>query len=646
MRIKLLRLFPAALLAALLLCVQSAPLAQGEEGAAHHGTLSTSYGENTIGPEIYDSDLRKLIDECIPEYHSALFVFTQCYGGDMVDDFADMERTAILSATQPGQKAYYGGYETGAGNALAPAAGKTSNDVHSAGVAAKDPRENPNANGTPVSLEPANPGGPIKSRHYVFYAGQPDARPGRDVDQRNSMKAALGSLPNTTFTSIGGNPAGETDNGTDGWDFAGHLDGLKAALAQIKPQMNADEQFIFFVSDHGGLQKSFNDFEWGTSGKIELTLNLSAGLAGDMLLEENFNDYAGITIDLEPEVALEQELQAGDLEVEMSDSGAENSEPAVQEVTYGQGGAPHPDDHFRLFFPFTSAELLPYDPENLPLDENDRLPVSFLLSNNLGFPLQVATAGVNSGPVPRPQGPDDGGAGTAGSEPGPNPPDSALSATPGLSNLPVLQSLFRPPDGGMDVLAVELEISGDGDAELIDGISIFDDANGNGQVDSGETELASSSGVPILKDIPILMQFFQHRQVEEESELIILVTASLVENRDDSSVSMAGIAGAPLIGLFVCLGLGLAALTLRRKWRRLALGAGILAVAAAALALLACGGGTANPNPNPNPNPDPQPEQHSWTFTLNDVVAANLADGTQTQFDGLPQEGSTVSATF
>lgn len=203
-----------------------------------HGTLATS-----SGPSIYDFQVRQLIDQYIPtnKAQSSLLIFTQCFGGDMVDDFAGRANTAVLSATSPGQKAYYNGYDDDAAKALTPGAGRTSDDVHKAGVAGKNNKETPTQSGDPVSLEPVTENGTIRSRHVLVYAGRPN---GVDEQIRQTIENNFAGQPNTTVTTVG-------KDGTGGWDHPGTLEGLRKGLEEIGKMMNPNEQFIFFVTDHG-----------------------------------------------------------------------------------------------------------------------------------------------------------------------------------------------------------------------------------------------------------------------------------------------------------------------------------------------------------------------------------------------------------
>jgi hypothetical protein len=208
------------------------------------GSLATNDGEGISGDRV-----RRLLDILIPtgNAHSTLIVLTQCYGGDMVDDLSqDRENTHVISGTSEGEVAYYGGYDDDAAEALDPAPGRTSADVHTAGTAGSASGETPSQGGSAVSLEPVDPvNGPIKSRHVLVYAGTPDGTSSTSDDQqRTEITENFADEPNTTVTTVGG-------DGTGGWEFPGTLRGLILAMLWISLQMNPEEQFVMFVTDHG-----------------------------------------------------------------------------------------------------------------------------------------------------------------------------------------------------------------------------------------------------------------------------------------------------------------------------------------------------------------------------------------------------------
>jgi hypothetical protein len=203
-----------------------------------HGSIYTK-----SGADIYDNQLRQMLDFYIAtgNAHSTVLILTECYGGDKMDDFVTRPKTTVLSATSVCQTAVYGGYDNDAAAALKPGAGRTSDDVHDAGVAGKHASETPQKQGPVASLEPTDPAGDIKSRHILVFAGSPNSA---DNGYVNTIKNNFEGQSATTVTAVGA-------NGAAPYSYPGTLQGLKDALKAIKPQMNPNEQFIMFVTDHG-----------------------------------------------------------------------------------------------------------------------------------------------------------------------------------------------------------------------------------------------------------------------------------------------------------------------------------------------------------------------------------------------------------
>jgi len=238
-----------AALMSVVVALAALPAAAGEK----QGTLCTS-----AGASITDSDLKAMIEAYIPSDAKSLLTFTQCFGGDCVDNFADMPNVAVTSATSPGETATYGGYDDDAAGALRPGGG-TGQTVHDIGTGGKASGETPMTGGglSPggVSLEPVDPlWGPVRSRHIVVYAGKPDAGAGRDNDQAQRIRDNFAGQPNTTVTTVGG-------DGTGVWDRPGTAAGLAGAIAHAGSLINdsfwpEDEQFILFVTDHGDLHNT------------------------------------------------------------------------------------------------------------------------------------------------------------------------------------------------------------------------------------------------------------------------------------------------------------------------------------------------------------------------------------------------------
>jgi hypothetical protein len=251
------------------------------------GTLPVNDDEES---SIRGKGLFEMLNQHIPvtKSHSALLIFTQCYGGNMMDNFRGRAKTGVTSASSRDETAKYGGYHEGAAEALKPGPGRTSDDVHADGIANKKNGEHPVKAGETIPLTPTNPAGPIKSRHVLVYAGKPEYR---DNIDRIKIQNNFANQPNTTVTTVGG-------SGGPGWDYAGTREGLRKALEEIGQQMNSDEQFILFVTDHGDLHPEKKDVSVASSSDTLVDIGIPDSLVDDMN-NTTENDY-GTGISIEP----------------------------------------------------------------------------------------------------------------------------------------------------------------------------------------------------------------------------------------------------------------------------------------------------------------------------------------------------------
>jgi len=243
-----------AMIVALLVASGSA-VAQTSSTTKKHGTLCVS-----SGCPMYDFELADLIASHIPACTKKLIVLTECYGGDVVNDFANSPNTAVISATSPGQLAQYGGYDDDAANALRPGPGRNGNDVHVAGRNGRGKGEKPMRGGTMsagnFNLDDVSSNGPVRSRHIVYYAGIPGGTSAAHHDNtyRDTIRNNFAGQANTTVHTAGGRGAGS------GYDQPGTTGGLHRAIDDAATEITNSpdpcrEQFILFVSDHGDLEK-------------------------------------------------------------------------------------------------------------------------------------------------------------------------------------------------------------------------------------------------------------------------------------------------------------------------------------------------------------------------------------------------------
>ena len=201
-----------------------------------HGFL-LAYDED----HIFDTELEELISTHITTYESMILAFTECYAGDMLDDFTGYANTALLSATLPGKTANYLGYHRGLVWALVP--GNTTDAAHQSGVAAHVAA---GAYDSPWKLGPNLTVGGTSSTHVLVYMGE---RGGLGIDHEDMLilSSNFSSDPPNSVTLL-------ADRGRPPpVDGPATRQALADALATIGAQMDENAQFILFVGDHGGL---------------------------------------------------------------------------------------------------------------------------------------------------------------------------------------------------------------------------------------------------------------------------------------------------------------------------------------------------------------------------------------------------------
>lgn len=208
-----------------------------------HGTLAANDGKH-----IYDWELDLLTNLYIGDtagthYESMVLAFTECYGGDKFDDFFGYDNTALLSGSFPGHQCYYGGYHRALAGALRP--GVKSQAAHAAGVAGAAPGDTPMYSGANVTL------GGTNSTHVLVWAGAPNWQDQADI---NDIHGNFAGHPGTTVTVLSGDGTGQHA------DAAATLHNLVDAFKNIGAQMNAKEQFVLFVTDHGDLDQCDTDY--------------------------------------------------------------------------------------------------------------------------------------------------------------------------------------------------------------------------------------------------------------------------------------------------------------------------------------------------------------------------------------------------
>ena len=269
---------------------------------------------------LYDWEVAGLIDELFEDgsrgdgvvnSNIAMF-FTQCYGGDWHDNFntttgenagglnSDLivfNQAVTLSASSEGKPSYYRGYHAGASAAFNEVDVTTIGDVHLAGINTKFTLETPiRQNLTPTTI------GGATSTHVLVWAGDPNDEDRQDIT--NLVNTFPESLTQT-ITVLAGD--GSTADGTAAVNGAATEQNFKDALAIIGQFMDdgTDEQFILFVTDHGGLSHmdafpvlAPADTFGGGTGTVTISEDTLLGMAGNIQAQDP--DF----VQVEPSISL------------------------------------------------------------------------------------------------------------------------------------------------------------------------------------------------------------------------------------------------------------------------------------------------------------------------------------------------------
>ena len=300
----------------------------------HRGTLSSF-----AGPDVYDWQLDLLLDLLIGnDYHSRILAFTECYGGDKVDDFSGDPRTTVLSGSMPGRTTTYGGYHRALAQALMP--GTDTGTAHQAGVSGADPDDTPTSTGPNQDVGTGGDGGAIQSTHLLVWAGIPNAQDQQDIDD---LHDSFDGQPATTVTVLAGDGSGQHADG------AATLDNLIAAVAEIGPQMNPNEQFILFVTDHGDLDSSKSDVSCPSSSTCNDSLSIPASLLDDMNIDPDNVPYLALFT--------AAPIAPGAVQVEFNSAGPFDvgSDLTATPIDYDDDGTPD-EWEYQLFL--TDAQIL------------------------------------------------------------------------------------------------------------------------------------------------------------------------------------------------------------------------------------------------------------------------------------------------
>lgn len=290
-----------SLLLMLFLTPASLALGQFDQPDNKHSTISTSDGGS-----IKDSDFAAKIQALLTENDEsrvadAKFFFQQCYGGGFLDDVNDAMGDAVkwvggsasdhdecsigevseienLGLGTGGNKRYSEIWEGEPpfnywGRELIE---KLDDDSETIKKNLEDTRDAdptgpnqgaPRGGNTDPQIASGNGGENIKlgdpavtSHHAILWAGNPNAE--RHFNTVNGMYDRLvdtwgdpANNSNVTITVLFGNGSTNSEGNDlpDGWDaMAATEANLDAALAEIRPLLNENEQFLFYADDHGG----------------------------------------------------------------------------------------------------------------------------------------------------------------------------------------------------------------------------------------------------------------------------------------------------------------------------------------------------------------------------------------------------------
>jgi hypothetical protein len=216
------------------------------------------------GPAPYDWEIAQWIDQYFQDgspgngtvTSNVIYMETQCYEegadnfnatkgeavGDAATDTVSFTNTTYLAAQQPGVTSKYLGYHDDAAFGLFP--GRTAAQVHTIGADGRNPRELPRIQGNFFRKV-----GGQTSTHILVWAGQPNNLDYLDV---SNILLNFEDNPNTTVDILYGDGTTNFGSGATSTGAATRAN-LRAKLQEIGPKMDdgSDEQFIFFVTDHG-----------------------------------------------------------------------------------------------------------------------------------------------------------------------------------------------------------------------------------------------------------------------------------------------------------------------------------------------------------------------------------------------------------
>jgi hypothetical protein len=318
-----------------------ASLARGE----HHGSIVANNG-----PGIPDWALAFLINLFIPDYHSRILAFTECYAGDKVDDFLGDPRTTILAGDKPERTTLYGGYHRDLAQALVP--GTTTDAAHAQALLSNKAGDQPEKFGPNQDVGNGGDDGAIESTHVLVWAGQPG---GGGLDQQDINDIHTNFDGQTTVTVLAGDGTGQHADG------AATFGNLVTALANIGAQMNANEQFVLFVTDHGDKEVCTPEVPVTPSVPTDVALDFPSLLLDDMFTDPSNVPYVSFyTVGSTP-------IPAGELEVQLNGGPATDVSALTQTALDFDGDAVADRIQYQLFA--TDGDINP-GPNTITMQNN------------------------------------------------------------------------------------------------------------------------------------------------------------------------------------------------------------------------------------------------------------------------------------
>lgn len=408
------------------------------------------------GGYIYDWQLANMIKMWVADagYANMIFIFNQCFAGGMIDDLkeklsgtgdvalmgaarhdetskgledtftatdqsrlAGFERPEDLYAKEIGEEMARSGNDAPTARQMADNAasqdlmregGKWVNGAAWPAGVVEHPQSTMIGNGGAVKIGKKADGSDVASKHAILFAGDADGmRHWNDVDRAyKALTDKHGFSPENVVVLVGG---GKNSKKPDGSNAPGYVDGpgtkkaLFGAIEALRGKMNANEQFIFWASDHGDMNRTEVFLEKAIRDPVKQTVpprrTASPPGAPSWDLDTEFLDAMLEDPDNEPFVSLIV-CQAFNLEYANDLAAFLNSEQLeLRSVEPIYAYDDEPDlDGYELLFPIPDEEML--TPENLIEVEWQGDPEQFQPFTILA--LQIGTGSINTVPEETP----------------------------------------------------------------------------------------------------------------------------------------------------------------------------------------------------------------------------------------------------